>query len=288
MPRGGAGQHSVLIPTLLISGIAAVAAVAFRNGPAVVVSTIVVLYAAGHLVTRQRSALAQKRAQVQVLAARLDEAQADVRHERARMHEINATVAGIASATKLIRTLPPAKRATLESMMEAEVERLLRVLDESSEAEIRPVDVDETIAHLVVSHRARGRQVAWTPSGLSVRARADDLAEAVNVLLENAARHGSPDDIRVEARQVGGRVEIAVTDGGAGVPAELRDRIFEWGESRPDSPGQGIGLHVARDLMRGLSGDLHLDVNDAAGGARFVITLPGAGVVTRRDLALAG
>jgi hypothetical protein len=27
---------------------------------------------------------------------------------------------------------------------------------------------------------------------------------------------------------------------------ELRDRIFDWGQSGPDSPGEGIGLHVAR------------------------------------------
>ena len=43
-------------------------------------------------------------------------------------------------------------------------------------------------------------------------------------------------------------------------------------------PGVGVGLTVARHLARLLGGDLSLDTTYTAGGARFVLTLPLAGV----------
>ena len=90
--------------------------------------------------------------------------------------------------------------------------------------------------------------------------RADDIAEVVNVLLENAAVHGGPDAVSVGvSRDLDGHgVTVTVSDQGPGIPPELRERLFDWGVSRPGSPGQGIGLHVAADITHELGGRLEL------------------------------
>ena len=103
--------------------------------------------------------------------------------------------------------------------------------------------------------------------------RADDIAEVVNVLLENAAVHGGPDAVTVgvSSDSDGERVTVTVTDQGPGIPPELRERLFDWGVSRPDSPGQGIGLHVAADITHELGG--RLELLPTAVGAAFAVHL---------------
>jgi signal transduction histidine kinase len=66
-----------------------------------------------------------------------------------------------------------------------------------------------------------------------------------------------------------------VIDGGSGVPDDLRPVLFERGSRRDDSPGQGIGLAMARDLATGLGGSLALG-QPSRRGARFDLTLPAA------------
>lgn len=287
-----AWHHATAIPILLIvaSAAATIATVADALPMVLIVAaTTVVALCAVRYVQLQRRVLVQQHRELCELLAHLGRVEAEYRDGRARMHEINSTIAGIASATHLLRTLPPAKRAEFEMMVEAEIDRLMRLLDDHVNLEVEAVCVDHVVEQLLPCHRARGRQVRWEPTGLRVLGRRDDLAEALNVLLENAAGHGTPDDIRLSARSVGATVEISVSDRGSGVPEELRDHIFEWGGSRPDSPGEGIGLHVARSLVRALDGELHLDATTDA-GARFVVTLPAVETAPEADadLAMAG
>ena len=70
---------------------------------------------------------------------------------------------------------------------------------------------------------------------------------------------------------------IAVRDDGAGIDAEDLPRIFERfyriaGHSR--IPGTGLGLPIARELARAMSGDLHA-TSVVESGSSFVLALPG-------------
>jgi signal transduction histidine kinase len=103
------------------------------------------------------------------------------------------------------------------------------------------------------------------------RGGADDVARILDVLLENAALHGCPESIAVGVGSLPQGVEVVVTDGGPGVPTALRARVFDWGVRRPESPGQGIGLHTAAGLARRLGGELRIDPGPRA---RFVLHLP--------------
>ncbi|UMG91355.1 HAMP domain-containing sensor histidine kinase [Nocardioides sp. TF02-7] len=228
---------------------------------------------ATHYAGAHRAALREREEQLAAMTARLTAVDAEHRSSRARMHEIRSTVAGIVSATQLLKSLPAERRESFESMVDAEMDRLMRILKGGDRTASRPVELDELLVHLVTSHRARGRTITWQPSGLLAVGRYDDVAEAVNVLIDNAAVHGNADDIRVHAERDGDQVTISVTDSGPGVAVEMRDRLFQWGERRADSPGQGIGLHVAQALVQQLGGDLELDVSHAR-GTRFVVRLP--------------
>jgi signal transduction histidine kinase len=212
--------------------------------------------------------LADEHGRVAHLEAALARLEVGVRSDRARLHEIHSTVAGIASASRLIRNSPQitdSRRDVLTGMISAEVERLHRLMGAASSTDRRRrVDLDDVIGRIVVSHRARGRNVRWTPSGRFALGRADDIAEIVDALLQNAARHGRPDRIDVEVREPGGEVEVVVTDDGTGIEPLLRPQVFDWGVRS--------ALSVARDLARDLGGDLRLD--DVSRGARFVLSLP--------------
>ncbi len=230
---------------------------------------------AGTIAVVLHGAIEEKRQQVQDLHLQLRAAEVGHREDQARLHEINATVAGIASAQRLMSDGLPADRSdALGTMIRAEVDRLQRLVADRMPTRRRSVDLDEVIGQIVLSHLARGRVVIWAPSGMRAMGRADDIAEVVNVLLENATVHGGPDAVEVTVgRDVDGQgVIVTVSDQGPGVPPELRERLFDWGVSRPGSPGHGIGLHVAADITHQMGG--RLELLPTASGASFGIHLP--------------
>lgn len=210
-----------------------------------------------------------------VLRDRLNRAEALVRQDRARLHEIGATVAGIASASRLIHHEPvqltAPKRSVLEEMMEAEVARLERLmLGESTGRHV--FCLDELLRPVIVSQQAQGHHVAWDPSGHRVKGYPDDVAEIVTCLLNNAAKHGQNSGVTLAVRAFDGVVELSVNDSGPGVAASVRDQLFDWGVRGPQSPGQGIGLNIARDLVEKQGGYLMLE--DSPGpGTTFVVGL---------------
>jgi signal transduction histidine kinase len=125
----------------------------------------------------------------------------------------------------------------------------------------------------VVSHQARGLDVRWSViDDATCEGNPDDLAEVVNILLENARRHGGDGPVDVVLSAAGDHVDIEVSDAGPGVPAQLRERIFDSGERSPESPGQGLGLSIARRLAGDLGGTLELLATDRP-GATFILRL---------------
>jgi signal transduction histidine kinase len=211
---------------------------------------------------------------VDALSHRVEQVELESRHDRERLHEINATIAGIASATRLIHRgpeLPSHRQGLLQDMLDSEISRLERLM-ESRGQHLRDLDLDDVLRPLIVAQHALGRPVFWTPSGHMAHGRADDVAEVVNVLLNNAARHAPGAAVVVTVRRVADSVEIRVSDSGPGISTEMAARLFEWGAHSDDSPGEGIGLHVARRLMQEQGGSLRPLVSHSS-GAVFVVGL---------------
>lgn len=210
------------------------------------------------------------------LRARLAELEEQDRADRARLHEIGATVAGIASASALIQdaeAMTPGHRARLTEMLGSETARLERLLAARDPSALEPVDLDEAIRPLVTRMGARGVEIEWSPSEVQARGRPDDVTEIVGILLENSACHAGGEGLSVDVRPCRDRVEIVVSDDGPGIAPGLRDSLFDWGVRGQGSTGQGIGLHVARQLVTDQGGHLRL-LHDPDTGASFVVDLP--------------
>ena len=207
----------------------------------------------------------------------LHHAESDARSVHERLHEVKCTVAGIANASRLLRehAVGPETQHRLERMIHVELDRVERVLAHDTPSACGPVDLDETLDVLLESHRARGRTIEWEPCGATVQGDRDAVTEVLNILLDNAAKHGGGAPSHVDVSNDADEIRIAVRDEGPGVPRDMHERIFEWGGRASAEPGQGIGLHVARRLVIQHGGSLTLADQDARGSA-FVVRLPAA------------
>ena len=112
---------------------------------------------------------------------------------------------------------------------------------------------------------------------LSARVRPNAFKRALSNLIMNAASHGTR--VAVTARARGDGVEIVVDDDGPGIPPERYEEAFRpfsrLDEARnQNEKGVGLGLAIARDVVRGLGGEVSLD-RSPLGGLRALVRLPG-------------
>ncbi|MFI6729415.1 sensor histidine kinase [Streptomyces atratus] len=140
------------------------------------------------------------------------------------------------------------------------------------------------LVHEEVSQRTGDRipvAVSVPDSGVfEVAGSRGQLARVIGNLLDNAERHAER-AVAVSLRAQRGGVVVAVTDDGAGVPPDERERIFErfvrLDDARTrDEGGAGLGLAIARDVAARHGGRLTVD-GAPEGGARFELWLPSAG-----------
>jgi two-component system sensor histidine kinase KdpD len=98
-------------------------------------------------------------------------------------------------------------------------------------------------------------------------------------ILDNAAKYSPPDSrIEVEARRVGGTVEIAVRDEGPGIPAVALDRIFDKFYRADDGDrrraGTGLGLAIAKGFVEAHGGTIAARNRADRSGAEFIVSFP--------------
>jgi signal transduction histidine kinase len=117
-----------------------------------------------------------------------------------------------------------------------------------------------------------------TPASLQAWIDPLRLEQVLANLLENAIKHspqGEPIAVTL-SQPAPGRVELAVTDRGIGIPIEARDQIFErFFQARPEdaTQGLGLGLYLSRQIVELHGGQIQADF-PTDGGTRFVVTLP--------------
>lgn len=127
-----------------------------------------------------------------------------------------------------------------------------------------------------------GREINWDHSVAHVEVLADweRLGQVFDNLLSNAERFAPPQtaiEIDVSHQQFG-LVTVRVIDHGPGIPADLRERIFERffrGQSNGKTGGTGLGLAIVKALVEAHAGTVAVEVRDEP-GAVFRFTLPEA------------
>ncbi|MFF7852835.1 ATP-binding protein [Streptomyces sp. NPDC007904] len=128
------------------------------------------------------------------------------------------------------------------------------------------------------SHPAHPLTVSTGDGPLRLRLDPQRIRQVLDNLLTNAAVHTPPGTrVTVDVRAADGAARVRVTDTGPGVPAEDRERVFDRfhrvdkARSR-DRGGSGLGLAVARSLVRAHGG--RIDLSGGPGATVFTVRLP--------------
>ena len=220
--------------------------------------------------------------------ALLDARDRQVRRARARAgdlaHGLKTPLQVLAGDAERLRAKGEAELADeidqLASTMRRHVERELaraRLAAGDVRAEADVLAVAERVSG-VVARTPAGARLLWdldVPTESRAGIDADDLAEALGNLVENAARHAAG-RVRIEAARSNGRLELAVVDDGPGIAEADRAAALARGGRLDERVGSGLGLAIVQDIAAAWGGTLRLE--DAAPGLRAVLILPvGAG-----------
>lgn len=247
------------------------------TGALVVLGGALALAGAGHDLReawqQQQNSLFQARLDLEVARARDAERQHDARNA---LFAIDGAASGLGVPAQ---SLSDADRVALAAALRAEIRRLSDLVAATPD---RPAIVAFDVAGVLDPVLACQRQTDLglrvdIPAGLTAAGRPADLAEAIQAVVENARSHAPGSPVLVRADRELGNVVIRVEDRGPGVPASERESIFERGRRgvHARAGGSGLGLFVARRLMREQAGDVWAE-GRPGGGATFVLFLPSA------------
>ncbi len=176
----------------------------------------------------------------------------------------------------------------------AAVDRLIGMLDEylspdrmaalGRGRQPNTITVRDLVESGATQIRAAGREAALRLEELplTLRGEPEGLRLALKVLIDNALAFSPPSaPVILRARRSGGGVEVAVLDGGAGVPPEDVARVFDKGyrgRNAAGLAGSGLGLYMARSIVEVHGGVLSLAPGEEGAGAEFRLWMPALGL----------
>ncbi|HUJ07932.1 MAG TPA: HAMP domain-containing sensor histidine kinase [Streptosporangiaceae bacterium] len=210
-------------------------------------------------------------------------------------HELRTPLAAIRGYAEFARRDPgpvPDTVAHALSRVDAESARmsvlvdellLLAQLDAGRPLASEPVDLTRLAIDVTSDARAAGPGHRWRlqlpDEPVFVSGDEYRLHQVLANLLANAGKH-TPDGTTVTVQLAipdAGTVQVSVTDDGPGIPADLRESLFERfvrgnvGRSRA-SGGSGLGLSIVAAVTAAHHGTVQL--TSRPGETRFTITLP--------------
>jgi signal transduction histidine kinase len=259
-----------------------------RQGLAVLIVLLAATFGVGLAV-----ALRMVRREVELTAAR-------ARFLTNVTHELKTPLASIRLFAEMLlegRVESEAKRGEYHRLLAGESERLSALIEnvldlgrlERGERalDLEPRRIDELTREILerIAPLAARDGLAIATRGLDVACEAScdrgALAQALVNLLDNSRKYAAAGGkVEVALERDSGVARLSVRDFGPGIPEEERERIFEpfvRGERQRDGsiPGLGLGLHLARSLLRAQHGELRCtSPQDGGAGVCFVAELP--------------
>ena len=208
-------------------------------------------------------------------------------------HELRAPLTSIYGfAETLLRRdvlFGEAERQTFLGYIASEAQRLTAIVDTllgvarleagDLQVELVPTDLRAVVSEVVTSVQETSdvnghKFVLHLPDEpLAASADREKLTQILTNLLDNAVKFspgGGTVTVSVERRA--DAIEIAVADEGVGIPAGDVDRIFSKFTKVASGPGTGLGLFIARGLVREMGGRMWVESTEGV-GARFVFAL---------------
>jgi two-component system sensor histidine kinase BaeS len=183
--------------------------------------------------------------------------------DAAQLEKARAAAAGLSGVIAQLGELTQAEAAPLQRSPEnVAVADLAREITASLDGMLRTHGVTASVE---------------TATEVYARVDRGQVTRALRNLVTNAIQH-SPrgGTVRIRLRN-GASVEIRITDEGAGIADEdlpyVFERFYRADRSRGRTPGSGIGLTVARELIGANGGSVEVE-STGRGGTTFKIVLP--------------
>jgi two-component system nitrogen regulation sensor histidine kinase GlnL len=218
-------------------------------------------------------------------------------------HEIKNPLAGIRGAAQLLARRGDEKDRALTDLITSEVDRIATLIDRMQRLSrktapvVEPCNLHEAARRAIDVLRAGNLasngpriQEEFDPSLPAVLGSPDGLVQVMINLLSNACeacneegggrvviRTRFASGLQLHATDSGRSVrlpiELRVSDNGPGVPAAMREHIFEPFVTTKKS-GQGLGLPLVRKLVRDMSGRISHERDETEGWTHFRVHLP--------------
>lgn len=197
----------------------------------------------------------------------------------ATSHDLRTPLTSLRLRAELVDDLELKSKmlATLDEMQRMVEAMLAFAREDSQHEETRDVDLGSLVQSIVDDLGDLGHIATFTPGEKCiVRGRPYTLTRALRNIIENAARHGGGAKVSLDLRE--NEIAIIVEDNGPGIPegdqAHVFDPFIRLDEARnQESGGMGLGLGIARTIVRGHGGEIEI-ANKPEGGLRAIIRLP--------------
>jgi K+-sensing histidine kinase KdpD len=250
------------------------------------------------LTERQRKELVHVRGEFERAAAQAEEADALRKSEQLKTalldavtHDLRTPLTSIKAAISTIRAeaVTPEVQRELFEVIEQESDRLNHFIQgmmdlaklEAGEITLasRNVAAEEMVedALLRAEPLLDGHPVEIAIDGDLPAPRVDPrlISQVIFTLLENAAKYsGAATKITVSVRQKENNICFAVIDEGAGLPPELRARVFEKFFRAGVQPGLGMGLAIARGIVQAHGGKIWIEDGPNGKGTSVQFQVP--------------
>jgi len=213
-------------------------------------------------------------------------------------HELKSPIASMKLYLQTLsrHQVSPAEQNNFHHFMLEDLERLDHLINQMLDAgrlDVEPAkseneDVDlaallrDCAAAVAMNYHVAADTVRLDLEPAVIVGRRVDLDIIFRNLIDNAVKYaGSPPRVEVTLRgAAGGRTVVRIADNGRGIPPHFRRKIFGrfarlGSELEREKPGTGLGLYIARTLLRRLRGSIRVRDPEQGPGTVFEVQLPG-------------
>ncbi|MCA9024744.1 MAG: HAMP domain-containing histidine kinase [Planctomycetaceae bacterium] len=224
-------------------------------------------------------------------------------------HELKSPIAALQLylETLQMRSIDDAKRAEFHAIMEQELHRLDRLInqllevgrldavghhEEANDVQLTPL-IEQCVNTTCVHYKcAPDTTVKLDLQPAIIKARRMVLEMIFTNLIDNAVKYaGSPPEVSITVRPWSlGRLRILIANNGLGIPHEDRKKVFNifyrgGSELHRRRKGTGLGLYIVYTLVKKLKGKVSVrDHYDGSPGCVFVLELPGELIETLENI----
>jgi signal transduction histidine kinase len=194
-------------------------------------------------------------------------------------HDLRTPITALRGRAELIDEAETRDKilATLDEMQRMTEATLAFVRAEATQEDTRLIDLAALVESLCDDLSDTGQNVTFSgPGKTPYRCRSVSLKRAFSNLIENAVTYGQQARVALTAER--DALHITIDDDGPGIAAPDMERVFEpfvrleTSRSR-DTGGVGLGMAIARSIVRWHGGDITLE-NRQEGGLRVLVRLP--------------